>query len=264
VQISINPPQSSNANLERQVESKYSLKEAVVITPSDYDSQTIVSELGPVAARYLLRCLQGHEIVAISWGNTLLSVVDSLPAANFPNVRVAQIIGGLGELEAEVHGAELARRTAQVLGARPRLLHAPGIVKNKSVRVALVNDPQVSGTLKLAAKADIALVGIGAFRKGSTLLNTKILPKLQMRLLKTAGAVGDIAVQFFDKNGTKIRSAVDAQIIGLDIDDIKKIPRVIGVAGGSDKTEVLRAALSGGLINVLITDDGVAADLLKD
>ena len=264
VQISINPPQSSNADLERQVESKYSLKEAVVITPSDYDSQTIVSELGPVAARYLLRCLQGREILAISWGNTLLSMVDSLPAANFPNVRVAQIIGGLGELEAEVHGAELARRTAQSLGARPRLLHAPGIVKSKSVRDALVNDPQISGTLKLAAKADIALVGIGAFRRGSTLLNTNILPKLQMRILKTAGAVGDIAVQFFDKNGTKIRSAVDAQIIGLDIDAIKKIPRVIGVAGGSNKTEVLRAALSGRLINVLITDDGAARNLLKN
>src|SRR4030042_288037 len=191
VQISINPPQSSNANLERQVEAKYGLKEAVVITPSDYDSQTIVSELGPVAARYLLRCLQGREIVAISWGGTLLSVVDSLPVASFPNVRVAQLIGGLGKLEAEVHGAELARRTAQALGARPRLLHAPGIVKSKSVRDALVIDPQVSGTLKLAAKDDIALVGIGAFRKGSTLLNTKILPKQQMRILKTSGAVGD-------------------------------------------------------------------------
>lgn len=91
VQISINPPQSSNADLEREVEAKYGLKEAVIITPSTYDSYVIVSELGPVAARYLLRCLESREIVAISWGNTLLSVVDSLPAVNLPNVRVAQM-----------------------------------------------------------------------------------------------------------------------------------------------------------------------------
>lgn len=264
VQISINPPQSSNADLEREVEAKYGLKEAVIITPSTNDSYVIVSELGPVAARYLLRCLEGREIVAISWGNTLLSVVDSLPAVNLPNVRVAQIIGGLGEVEAEVHGAELTRRTAQALGARPRLLHAPGIVKNKSVRDALVNDPQVSGTLELAAKADIALLGIGAFRKGSTLLNTRILSRSQIQALKAAGAVGDIALQFFDKNGTKIKSAIDAQIISLGIDAIRKIPRVIGVAGGSDKTDVIRATLLGRLINVLITDDSVAADLLRD
>lgn len=91
VQISINPPQSSNADLEREVEAKYGLKEAVIITPSTHDSYVIVSELGPVAARYLLRCLEGREIVAISWGNPLLSVVDSLPAVNLPNVRVAQM-----------------------------------------------------------------------------------------------------------------------------------------------------------------------------
>lgn len=264
VQISINPPQSSNADLERKIESKYGLKEAVVITPSDYDAETIVSELGPVAARYLVRCLQGNEVVAISWGNTILSVVDTMPTTNLTNVRIAQIIGGLGELEAKVHGAELVRRTAQALGARPRLLHAPGIVKNKSVRDALVNDPQVSGTLKLAARADIALVGIGTFRKGSTLRNTKILSKKQMDNLKKAGAVGDIALRFFDNKGCRIKTAVDGQIIGLDINSIKRIPRVIGVAGGSKKTEVLRAALLGGLINVLITDDVTVTNLLTN
>jgi DNA-binding transcriptional regulator LsrR (DeoR family) len=264
VQITIPPPQSSNADLEREIEAKYKIKEAVVITPSSRDTDTIISELGPVTAQYLLHRLENSHIVAISWGNTLLSVVNSLPAANFPDIRVAQIIGGLGELEAEVHGAELTRRTAQILGARPRLLHAPGIVKNKSVRDALVNDLQVSGTLKLAANADIALVGIGAFRKGSTLFNTRILPKTNIQALKAAGAVGDIALQFFDKDGIKIKSAIDKQIIGLDIDSIKKIPRVIGVAGGADKIDVIRAALLGRLINVLITDDTIAANLLQN
>ena len=264
VQITIPPPQSSNADLEREIEAKYKIKEAVVITPSSRETDTVISELGPVTAQYLLRCLENNYIVAISWGNTLLSVVNSLPAANFPDVRVAQIIGGLGELEAEVHGAELTRRTAQILGARPRLLHAPGIVKNKTVRDALVNDPQVSDTLKLAAKADIALVGMGAFRKGSTLLNTRILPKTRIQALKAAGAVGDIALQFFDKDGVKIKNAVDKQVIGLDIDSIKKIPRVIGVAGGADKIDVIRAALLGKLINVLITDDSIAVNLLKN
>jgi DNA-binding transcriptional regulator LsrR (DeoR family) len=264
VQITIPPLQSSNADLEREIEAKYKIKEAVVITPSSRDTDTIISELGPVTAQYLLHRLENSYIVAISWGNTLLSVVNSLPAANFPDVRVAQIIGGLGELEAEVHGAELTRRTAQILGARPRLLHAPGIVKNKSVCDALVNDPQVSGTLKLAANADIALVGIGAFRKGSTLFNTRILPKTNIQALKATGAVGDIALQFFDKDGIKIKSAINKQIIGLDIDSIKKIPRVIGVAGGADKIDVIRAALLGRLINVLITDDTIAANLLKN
>jgi len=264
VQISIAAPQSSNVDLERKLENKYGLKEAVVMTASDYETDTIVSELGPVAAQYLLRCLQDNEIVAISWGSTLLSVVDSLPTTSLPRVRVVQIIGGLGELEAKVHGAELTRRMAQALGSHPRLLHAPGIVKNKSVRDALANDPQVSGTLKLAGSADIALVGIGAFRKDSTLFNTRILTKTQTQTLKAAGAVGDIALQFFDRNGTGVRTAIDTRIVGLEIDAIKKIPRVIGITGGSGKIDAIRAALLGKLINVLVTDDQSASELLRD
>jgi DNA-binding transcriptional regulator LsrR (DeoR family) len=264
VQISITPPLSSNVDLEREIETRYGLKEAVVITPSDYETNTIVSELGPVGAQYLLRCLQGNEIIAISWGNTLLSVVDALPTASFPQVRVVQIIGGLGELEAKIHGAELTRRMAQILGARPRLLHAPGIVKNKSVRDALVNDPQVSGTLKLAGSADVALVGIGAFQKDSTLSNTRILTKTQTQALKEAGVAGDIALRFFDGNGAKIKTAIDSRIVGLGINAIREIPRIIGVAGGSSKIEVIRATMLGKLVNVLITDDQVALGLLRD
>jgi len=264
VQISITPPLSSNVDLEREIESKYGLKEAVIITPTRYETDTVVSELGLAGAQYLLRCLQGSEVIAISWGNTLLAVVDALPAASFPRVRVVQIIGGLGELEANVHGAELTRRMAQTIGARPRLLHAPGIVKNQSVRDALVNDPQVSGTLTLAASADIALVGIGAFRKDSTLSNTQILTQPQTQAIKKAGAMGDIALRFFDRNGAHVKTPIDLRIVGLGIDAIKDIPRVIGVAGGRSKIEVIRSAIQGKRINVLITDDQVATGLLKD
>jgi DNA-binding transcriptional regulator LsrR (DeoR family) len=200
----------------------------------------------------------------MSWGSTLLSVVDALPAANFPDIRVVQIIGGLGELEANVHGAELTRRMAQTLGARPRLLHAPGIVKDQSVRDALVSDPQVSGTLELAAQAQIALVGLGELREGSTLLGTHVLAPSQIEELKVAGAVGDVALRFFDRDGNKIDSRIDAQIVGLDLDSLKAISRVIGVAGGGSKFNVVRAALLGKLISVLITDCHTAQRLLED
>ena len=61
VQISITPPLSSNVDLERNIESKYDLKEAVIITPSSYETDTVVSELGIACAQYLLRCLQGKN-----------------------------------------------------------------------------------------------------------------------------------------------------------------------------------------------------------
>ncbi len=264
VQITIAPPQESNTEIERRLEEAYGLKEALVVTCSGDDTAAIVSQLGPVAATCLTRCLQGGEVVALSWGTAVLSVVNALPPKDLPNVRVVQFLGGLGELEAETHGAELARRMAQALGAKPRLIHAPGIVKDKVVRDALVMDPQVTDTLELAGRADVALVGIGVFEPGSTLLaDGSTLAKEEVRELKARGVVGDIALQFFDEDGSRVDHPVNERIIGTDLEQIRSIQRVIGVAGGAAKVRAIRAALRGGLVNVLVTDDRTAASLLE-
>jgi len=42
------------------------------------------------------------------------------------------------------------------------------------------------------------------------------------------------------------------------------VKRVIGVTGGPDKVESIRAALKGKLINVLITDDNTGKALLEN
>jgi DNA-binding transcriptional regulator LsrR (DeoR family) len=46
------------------------------------------------------------------------------------------------------------------------------------------------------------------------------------------------------------------------LETIKGVRRVIGVAGGKEKVTVICAALCGGLINVLVTDDQTASRLL--
>jgi len=46
------------------------------------------------------------------------------------------------------------------------------------------------------------------------------------------------------------------------LQQLEKIPRRIGVAGGEGKVDVVRGALLGKLINVLVTDDRTAGQLL--
>jgi DNA-binding transcriptional regulator LsrR (DeoR family) len=264
VQIAIAPLQDSNAEIEQRLEVRYGLKEAWVVTCSADDGTTIVSELGPAAAACLVRCLQGSEVVAVSWGTAVLSVANALPPMDFPDVRVVQLLGGLGELEAQTHGADLARRIAQTLGAKPRLIHAPGIVKDKVVRDALATDPQVADTLALAAKADVALVGLGTLAPDSTLLSSRnTLSPEEITDLRARNVAGDIALQFFDGEGQKVHHPLDNRIVGTDLERIRGLSRVIGVAGGAEKLQVVRAALRGRLINVLVTDLQTAQRLLE-
>jgi DNA-binding transcriptional regulator LsrR (DeoR family) len=264
VQISIISPETSYADLERDLEAVFGLDEVVIVSPSSYDKPDLTHEVGSAAVDCLLRSLQGAEVLSVSWGSTLLSLVDSLPVKQWPEMTVVQMMGGLGRPEAEVHGNDIARRMAQAFGARPRLLSAPGIVASTMVRDALLADPQISDTLALSAKADVALVGIGVPVPDSVVMQAGAILAEEVEQLKSRGAVGDIALRFFDTDGKPIEHELNDRIIGLDLDQIKRIPRVIGVAGGAEKFDVIRAALRGKFINVLVTDDRIAAGLLED
>ena len=70
---------------------------------------------------------------------------------------------------------------------------------------------------------------------------------------------GDLTL---DANGDPVASSFDQRVIGISRDDIMRVPRRIGVAGGTEKTEANRAAVRGGWVNLLITDLQVAEALV--
>jgi DNA-binding transcriptional regulator LsrR (DeoR family) len=265
VKTSVIPPPGTFADLERQLEAKYGLDEAVIVAPSHHDKANIVRELGQTAADCLIRTLQGQETLGLSWGTTLSAAVDSLPTRNWPHLTVVQIAGGLGRPEAEAYGGDLTRRAAQALGSRSRMIPAPGIVASRLAREALLADTSIAETMTLAARAEVALVGVGALTSDSVVLQASaLLTEEQISELKARGMVGNIALRFYDADGQPIEHEVNDRIIALDLEQIKGIPRVIGVAGGPEKVDSIRAALRGSLIDVLVTDNRTATRLLNN
>jgi DNA-binding transcriptional regulator LsrR (DeoR family) len=110
----------------------------------------------------------------------------------------------------------------------------------------------------------VALVGVGAFEPGSTLLaGGNTLTDEEYADLKSQGVVGDIALQFFDREGRHVDHPINRRIVGTGMERIKAIGRRIGVAGGTGKTRAILAALHGRLINVLVTDGRTASRLLE-
>lgn len=266
VNITLVPPASGMADLERELERKYDLEEVVVVSVSDpRDLTAAARELGPAAAECLVRSVRGHEIVGMTWGTTMLAVVDALPFNSWPNVTIVQIMGGLGPVDELEHSTELAQRAAQRLSARLRLLPAPGVVSARATAQALKSDKQIAETLALAARADIALVGLGVPSPDAILLRDgTIITQKDLELVEEAGAVGDIALRHIDAYGAPLDLEINERIIGLTLEQIKEIPRVIGVAGGEAKYELIRAALRGKILNVLVTDHATAQALLAE
>ena len=227
----------------------------------------VAREAGVGAADYLLRVVRSKDRIVLSWGGTLLGMVNALrsrPTRELHGVLVIQGLGGVVDPSRDSHSAELARRLAHFLDGREMLLPAPGVAGNRAARNAFLCDAHVSKVLDAARAADIAFVGIGAPRQDSILVREGSIVKWEeLEELEGRGAVGDLSLRYFDRSGKAIASDLDDRVVGLALDDFRRIPHVVGIAGGAAKLEAIRGALAGKLVDVLITDHLTAQRLLE-
>ncbi len=261
VQITVNTPKHLFSKLETRLEKLFGLYEAIVVETHAGESQeNIIRELGIAAAGYLERSVETTTTIGISWGSTLHGMVAALHSNRLPKTKVIQIIGGLGQPEAEVHATDLCHRLARSLGSQLTLLPAPGIVSTEQARDVLLADLFIQRAMSMFDHLDIAFVGIGTPAPESLL--SSILSSTELEALLQNGAVGDIALRFFDIQGQPVQSEIDQRVIGITFAQLKRARRVVGISGGAEKFQSVLGALRGKLINVLITDSVTAEKLL--
>jgi DNA-binding transcriptional regulator LsrR (DeoR family) len=253
------------AELEDELEKKYAVSEIVIVDTADSEEQ-ILKSLGSAAAHYLESTLTGGDKIGISsWSATLLSTVEAMrPKVSKVADEVVQVIGGVGESNAQAHAVRLAGRLAEVTGARVSYLPAPGLVSTPEAARALFTNQNISSVLNSVGELTLLLVGIGSIEPSKLLKESgNSLSEKERKELTKLGAVGDVCMRYFDENGKSLKTNLDKRIIGISADQLKKISRRVAVAGGARKHKAIRAALEGGWINVLITDHKTAKKLAE-
>jgi DNA-binding transcriptional regulator LsrR (DeoR family) len=267
VRTTVIVPEGVQTALEEQLEERYGLREAVVVELLDESEEGIIHDLGTATARYLEASLTGGDVVGISsWSATLLAAVDAMrPLPKAGAERAVQLFGGVGNPAAEAHAARLTQRFADLTGARPTFMLAPGIADSMQAREALTNDRFVRAALDELGDVTLALVGIGALEPSSLLQSSgNIYSERELQALAGRGAVGDVCLRFFDAGGKPVATQVDRRVIGVTLEQLTRADRSVGVAGGERKYHAIRGAVRGGWINVLITDVATAERLLSE
>jgi DNA-binding transcriptional regulator LsrR (DeoR family) len=267
VRTTVAVPEGVQTALEEELEAAYGLREAVVVESLDSTEAGIVSDLGVAAATYLETTLTGTDVIGISsWSATLLAAVDSMrPLPRTAARRVIQLVGGVGDPAVEAHAARLAERLAELTGATPTFLLAPGVASSAEARGALVADRFVRDAMEAIDEVTLALVGIGALQPSELLLRSgNFFSEEELAALSDRGAVGDVCLRVFDAGGRPVGSPVDERVIGASFGQLRHVDRVVGVAGAERKYDAIRGALMGRWVNVLITDQRTAERLVAD
>lgn len=272
VQIRIQYPEQSNLGLERELEEKYGLTEALIAVPA-YD-QSSDQEVAFQAVDYTLRVLKKNMVLGMTWGRAMHGFVEQLAqderlrSLSFRNVKIVPFLGtpGVTQLDswdATTYSNTLATKVGNLLHCASYNLSAPMYVDGEKEKELIEGIDEISKVLHMAETADMALIGIGSMQKDSSIIKAGIRTEEEYKELIQKGAVGEVVGRIYDKNGQTVDEDLQRKMIGISLDKIAKIPVRVGISYGKDKIEAIKGAIAGGLVNVLVTDVPTAELLLK-
>lgn len=263
IEFRIRWPLARDAQCEEALARRFGLTEAVVL--SGDGSAQVLERTGELAARWLLERLDQGQTIALSWGRALQQLVRHVEPPGRYDVEVVQLGGDL-QLGPYLTGHDLIRELAERLGGRYSYLHAPAIVDSPDTAHKLRRTPQIAEQLAKARRADLAVVGIGAYGLGSSgvIVSSSGLSAEGVGELAARTPVGDVCARFYDADGTEIASPLRERVLALELDELRAIPCVAGVACGREKVHAVLGALRGRMLDVLICDEILATEVLKE
>lgn len=257
VRIDIQRPRRIDVDLARELSDRFALGRAVVVT--DDGSNTAVAA---AAAEYLASRLTNGARLGMSFGRLPSAVIHALPAGIVSGLEISMILGGFSRAGTGIQGHELARHVASLYpGSHVHYLQAPLLVDSPDIKQAMLRDSSIQASLKAAANSEMALVGIGHLTDSAPLVRYGHLSAGDRRRLLEAGAVGDIGARYFTLSGLPV-TEIDDRLMAVERDVLQRIPTILAVAAGPEKYEAIRGALRTGFVDVLVTDEGTAREVL--
>jgi DNA-binding transcriptional regulator LsrR (DeoR family) len=228
----------------------------VHVVPERVPEDQLRPILGRAAADYLNQHLSEGSVLAVAGGRQSWCVVENMTPRN-----LGITIQALGFRQ---NDPLLLNAHANTLVTLLWLLFSPrGVAR----LVGSEPDEMFRGNAPLAPQPRYFVVGsCGPFGASCPLAN--LLDDQTTDTLLARGAIGDVLYTFFDTAGGSIglpRTGDESVLTAAQLQTLsdRTDSRVVLVAGGSDKTELMQRALEAKLCNVLVTDTETARRLIS-
>lgn len=264
VKIEIEDYDLSLFSLEMYIKNKYGLKD-VVISPTEPNSSEDEKDdhLAREAAFYLKRIISKNSIVGIAWGSTIRKMTGKLGAVKATDSTFVPLAGGPSNGNSLYHVNTIVYDFARNFGGKSIFINAMVVQETKELRDGIVKSKYFKEIKDYWDKLDIALVGIGGPLSSKASEWRDLLTDEDREDLKLREAIGDCCCQFFDRDGKILKGNLYDRTVSAKLEQLQKIPYSIGVARGKHKSRSIIPALKKKFVNVLITDEDTAIEILK-
>lgn len=262
IKVRLDHPIAACLELGERLKKKFGLK-FVDIVPTDPSSTSGTVGLAEAGAAELERWLKKSEglTIAMGTGRTLRSMIDQLAPMECPQHRIVSLTGNISP-DGSAAYYNVIFSMADAVKAPHFPMPLPVVVSSHEERDLMHGQPLIKRTLELSARADVSFVGIGELGANAPLLLDGFLRAEEMTQLVDAGAAGEVCGWIFGADGKLIDHPFNERVASHPIPP-RETSMVIGIARGERKHKAIKAAVHGGIVNGLITDENAAEMLLK-
>ncbi|MDE1549822.1 sugar-binding transcriptional regulator [Jeotgalibaca caeni] len=267
VNVDIHNPYAKAIDLGEQLSEKYQID--VVVVPDNYEGlEDTLEAVTAYAANHLLSLVEENHTIGIGWGKTInelskqlvqLSKNESYQAPG--GLNIVQLKGSVSLSHAETYAYQSINNFSQVFNTQPQYLPLPTIFDEVETKNIVESDRFMSRVLKMGREADIAVFSAGTVRKNALLFQLDYLTDSEKERLRKH-AIGDIVSRFIDREGKVVDEELNNRTVGIQLEELKKIPHSILIANGTNKVSGVHATLTGGYCNHVIIDTLLAQNLL--
>jgi DNA-binding transcriptional regulator LsrR (DeoR family) len=255
-------PVSECMSLAAQLSERFGLVHCDVV-PSDGTAQTSFVGVTEAAAVFIERFLRANHtvVMGLGTGRSMRASVERVTPMARPLHRLVSLVGNISpDGSASPFDAliKLAELTQAQYFPMPLPMHASTVAQ----RNLLLEIETVRRIFAMAAGADIWLSGLSQIDQDGVLYKDGFITRDELLELIRLGGIGENVGRVFDANGRILNDGTNTRITSVPPQTDSAQPRIC-IAHGPKKVLPLRAALTGRIVNGLVTDEATARALLQ-
>ena len=233
------------------------------VVPTDPSSPTSIVGIAERAAALLESKLSAEKpvVVAIGTGRVMRAAVEQVRPMDCPNHQLVSLVGNISP-DGSASFFDTVARLADLTKARHYPMPLPVFVSSEAEREQLLRINPVTKVRAIAERATLRLVGVGQVDQGAQVHIDGFISREELLELMRLGAVGEVVGWALDAEGHIINGGTNQRLTSVPL-PVPAGALTVGAALGSAKVAAIRAALTGRILNGLITDEATAAALLS-
>ncbi|MDN7131727.1 sugar-binding transcriptional regulator [Halomonas sp. MC140] len=263
IKVHIDHPISTCMALGRTLRDHFSLAYCEVVPADNHAPDSALSYLAVAAAERIAQLVERSEPLTLSLGSgrSVRAAVEAIRRVERPQHRFVSLVGNVAR-DGSANRYDAVMLIADKTGGERFLLPTPIVAESLGEKEAMLTQRLFKAIADVATESEAAFIGVGRIDRQATLFRDHFISESELDELLGLKAVGELLGWPLNSDGDVIDCSITRRVTSLPLERFGK-HLMVAIAGGRGKAPAIHAALRGGWLKGLVTDEVAARQIVE-